>query len=393
MAHVADRVSSTEVLVVGAGLVGAAAAIALAEQGLQVTLVDNKPVEASVEMDGWDQRIYAISPGNRQWLDRLGIWAGVDHDRICDVDRMQVWGDTPQSLLEFDAYDANLLALSHILENHQLQQAMWRRVLQLPITVLAPVQVQVLRFSTGQASLELTDGTRLDAQLIVAADGGHSWVRQQAGLVVTGQAYEQMGVVANFECELPHRNTARQWFREDGVLAWLPMPGKRISIVWSTTRHAELLAMDEASFCQVVADAGAGQLGRLSLLTKPAAFPLNMQTAERIVRPNLVLIGDAAHQVHPLAGQGVNLGFRDAFVLAKTLAARHAHETLGDPMLLRRYERSRKTDMLAMRHTTHGLHELFGHQTSIVRTLRNWGLGFTNRQHWLKQQLIKQATI
>lgn len=393
MAHVADRVSSTQVLVVGAGLVGAAAAIALADQGLQVTLVDSKPVETSADEHGWDQRIYAISPGNRQWLQRLGIWAGMDHDRICDVDRMQVWGDAPRSLLEFDAYDANLPALSHILESRQLQQAMWHRISELDIKVMAPVQVQALRFSMGKASLELVDGMRLDAQLVVAADGGHSWVRQQAGLAVTGQAYEQKAVVANFECELPHRNTARQWFREDGVLAWLPMPGKRISIVWSTTRHAELLVLDEAGFCQTVADAGGGQLGRLTLLTQPVTFPLNMQTTEHIVRPNLVLIGDAAHQVHPLAGQGVNLGFRDAVALAKTLAARHAHEALGDPMLLRRYERSRKTDMLAMRHTTHGLHELFGHQTPIVRTLRNWGLGFTNRQHWLKQQLIKQATI
>lgn len=393
MAHAANKVERTEVLVVGAGLVGAAAAIALADQGLQVTLVDSKPVAAPVDMHGWDQRIYAISPGNRQWLERLGIWAVLQHDRICDVNRMQVWGDMPQSLLEFDAYDANLPALSYILEGRQLQQAMWQRLQQFDVKVMAPVQAQALRFSAGQASLELVDGTRLDTPLVVAADGAHSWIRQQAGLAVTGRAYAQKGVVANFDCELPHRDTARQWFREDGVLAWLPMPGKRISIVWSTTRHAELLAMDETRFCQTVADAGGGQLGRLTLVTQPAAFPLNLQTAEHIVRPNLVLIGDAAHQVHPLAGQGVNLGFRDAIALAKTLAARHAHESLGEPMLLRRYERSRKTDMLAMRHTTHGLHELFGHPTPIVRTLRNWGLGFTNRQHWLKQQLIKQATI
>lgn len=393
MAHVADRANSTEVLVVGAGLVGTAAAIALADQGLQVTLVDSKPVEAPVDMHGWDQRIYAISPGNRQWLERLGIWAGLECDRVCDVNRMQVWGDDARSLLEFDAYDASVPALSHILESRQLQQAMCSRMQQLDINVMAPVQVQALRFSAGQASLELADGTRLDAQLIVAADGAHSWVRQQAGLAVTGEAYAQKGVVANFECELPHRNIARQWFREDGVLAWLPMPGKRISIVWSTTRHAELLALNEASLCQTVADAGAGQLGRLTLLTQPAAFPLNMQTAEHIVRPNLVLIGDAAHQVHPLAGQGVNLGFRDVIALASMLAARHVHEAIGDPMLLRRYERSRKADMLAMRHTTHGLHELFGQQAPVVRTLRNWGLGFTNRQHWLKQQLIKQAII
>lgn len=378
---------------VGAGLVGTAAAIALADQGLQVTLVDSKPVEMPADKHGWDQRIYAISPGNRRWLEHIGIWAGLEHGRICNVDRMQVWGDDARSLLEFDAYDASVPALSYILESRQLQQAMYQRLLQLNIKVKAPVPPQASRFFAGQTSLELVDGTRLDTQLIVAADGAHSWIRQQAGLAITGQAYEQKGVVANFECELPHRNTARQWFREDGVLAWLPMPGKRISIVWSTTRHGELLAMDETSFCQTVADAGCSQLGRLTLLTQPAAFPLNRQTAEHIVRPNLVLIGDAAHQVHPLAGQGVNLGFRDAIALANTLAARHAHEALGDPMLLRRYERSRKTDMLAMRHTTHGLHELFGRQTPIVRALRNWGLGFTNRQHWLKQQLIKQAII
>lgn len=382
---------NAEVLVVGAGLVGAATAIALTRQGLQVTLIDSKP-EPELETAGWDQRIYAISPGSKQWLESLGIWPGMDASRICNVERMQVWGDG-DSVLEFDAYDANLPSLSFILEGRQLQDAMWRRICELGIKVIAPVNADQLRFQADHGSVKLLDGTLLHAPLIVAADGANSWVRQQAGLYVSAHPYDDKGVVANFECELAHEQVARQWFREDGVLAWLPLPGKRISIVWSTQRHEELLSMDDAALCETIAAAGHQQLGQLNLITKAAAFPLNMQSVDNVVRPSLALVGDAAHQVHPLAGQGVNLGFRDVIVLADTLAKRHKNETLGDILLLRRYERARKSDTLAMRHTTHGLHELFAHQAPAVKTLRNLGLSITNRQNWLKKQLVKYAII
>lgn len=389
MALVAELASSTEVLVVGAGLVGASTAIALAMQGLHVTLVDSQP-EPAMESNGWDQRIYAISPGSKQWLESLGVWDVMDATRVADVQRMQVWGDGG-ALLEFDAYEANLPSLSSILEGRQLQHAMWRRIHELHIPVMAPVHIRKLHFSNESVHLELNDGKAISSPLVVAADGAHSWIREQAGLSVSAYPYEDQGVVANFDCEFAHQHVARQWFREDGILAWLPLPGKRISIVWSTRRSEELLSMDTERFCEAVAEAGKRQLGAMELITKPASFPLNKQSVDRLVRPHLALVGDAAHQVHPLAGQGVNLGFRDVITLARTLAARHPNESIGDMTLLRRYERSRRSDILAMQHTTHGLHELFARPAPMLRTLRNWGLELTNRQQWLKQQLIKQA--
>lgn len=389
-----------EVVIVGAGLVGIAAAVALAKRGLRVALVDSRTDETATSPPSatdWDQRIYAITPGNKQWLEALDVWPRLDGGRVCSVDRMQVWGDNAHAVLMFDAYDASLPSLSFILEGRQLEQALWSRARTLGIEVLAGGKVTGLSLPGGpyarSSRLMLADGRTIETSLIVAADGGHSTVRQLAGLTSTRHAYEDNGVVANFECELAHGQVARQWFRDDGVLAWLPLPGQRISMVWSTPRHAELLAMDDATFCSTVAAAGAQTLGELRLISRPASFPLSLQSPVRLVLPGLVLIGDAAHQVHPLAGQGVNLGFRDVIELTTTLVERHANESLGDLLVLRRYERARKTDILAMRHVTHGLHELFAHPQPMLRRLRNLGLGLTDRHAWLKRQLIKHATI
>lgn len=391
MAHVAEAMQA-QIVVVGAGLVGAAAALALTQNGLHVMLVDGQPTASGPTPTEWDQRIYAITPGNQRWLDSLGIWQRMDSDRICKVERMQVWGDDSRSSLTFDAYEASLPSLGFILEARQLEQALRLRLQELGVAMLPDSKVEALSFGGEQPELVLAGGQTLKAPLIVAADGGNSLVRQYAGLTSMRHAYDELGVVANFTCALPHGRIALQWFREDGVLAWLPLPGNRISMVWSTRRHEELLSMDEASLCQTVAAAGANVLGDLRLIGSPAAFPLNLQSTDRLVMPGLVLTGDAAHQVHPLAGQGVNLGFRDVIQLANTLAERRPQEALGDLMLLRRYERSRKIDLVAMRHITHGLHELFGQPQPLIRRIRNLGLDFTNRQGWLKKQLIKHAT-
>lgn len=390
-----DRVAEalhTEVAIVGGGLVGTAAAISLALQGLQVMLIDSPSVTANPQAPDWDARIYAITPGNQRWLEALEVWQGLDANRICSVDRMQVCGDDQRSMLTFDAYEASLPSLSFILENRQLQEALWSRAKELDISFIES-QVEGLSSSETGTRLELNGGGSIDAQLVIAADGGQSTVRRLAGLPVSKQGYEDLGVVANFACGRDHGRIARQWFRRDGVLAWLPLSGKHISIVWSTERSAELLAMDEAAFCQTVTEAGGYALGELRLMGKPMAFPLNMLVSDRLVQPGLVLIGDAAHQVHPLAGQGVNLGFRDVICLADTLSSRRNNESLGEMQLLRRYERARKADLLAMRHITHGLHELFRQQHPLLKRLRNLGLDLTNRQGWLKKQLIKHATI
>jgi 2-polyprenylphenol 6-hydroxylase len=261
----------------------------------------------------------------------------------------------------------------------------------LDVHVEASAQVESLMVGEESASISLKNGAVLNAKLVIGADGGNSWVRRQSGVSVKIHEYQEMGVVANFETELPHGNIARQWFTENGVLAWLPLPENRISIVWSTDNAAELMKLSPEELANKVSEAGGHALGILRIISKTAAFKLVKQTANRLISPRVVLVGDAAHQIHALAGQGVNLGFRDVIALSETLKQSRQYEDIGDSYLLRRYERARQADILALGSVTHGLHGLFEHQSPMVKKIRNLGLGLTGQQQVLKNYLIRQA--
>ncbi|MFA6178295.1 MAG: UbiH/UbiF family hydroxylase [Candidatus Methylopumilus sp.] len=385
-----------DIMVVGGGLVGAATAVALAQQGHQVALVDRSAPDfssVSASTYTWDSRIYAISPGNVQWLDSLGVWSKLNQARICPIEDMEVWGDANSQPLTFASYEANVTSLGYILESNQLQQALWSRMQDVGVHVKIHDDCNGLTIDAEKASLRFSDGTYISAKLVVAADGGNSWVRAQAGIASKLYTYPQMGVVANFEAELSHGQLARQWFHEDGVLAWLPLPGNRISMVWSTPGAHGLLELSPQALADKVAEAGGHTLGKMRTITNATAYPLVKQTAHRIVQARLVLVGDAAHRVHPLAGQGVNLGFRDVIALEKTLSHRNRYQEIGDLVLLRQYERARKTDMLALSAVTHGLQQLFDSKQPMLKKLRNLGLALTEHQPGLKRRLIKQAII
>lgn len=382
-----------DVIIVGAGLVGAACALALKDSGLRVALVEGRAPALLPQDDSWDSRIYAISPASVDFLDALGIWPVLPAARVQPVEAMHIIGDDGVAALDFSAYETGVAELAYIVESRLMQAALWQALQQAPdITLVCPAESTGLEFAGDHATLSLADGRTLSARLIVGADGARSWVRNQAGITAQDKDYHQSGVVANFAITQPHQGIARQWFRADGILAYLPLPGNRMSIVWSThTDHAQaLLAQEPEAFCAAVAQAGQMPLGELTLLTPPAAFPLHLIEVERLVAPRAALIGDAAHQVHPLAGQGVNLGFGDARMLAETLKTRGPREC-GDPLLLRRYERARKEEILAMRSVTDGLKELFGTSNAAVGAIRNLGLSLTNRTGWLKQRLIRHA--
>jgi ubiquinone biosynthesis UbiH/UbiF/VisC/COQ6 family hydroxylase len=202
-----------------------------------------------------------------------------------------------------------------------------------------------------------------------------------------------MGLVANFECTRPHHGTARQWFRDDGVLAWLPLPGNRISMVWSTPDdHAkELLALPADELCARVSAAGGHELGKLKLLSPAAAFPLRLMRVPRTIAPRLALIGDAAHGIHPLSGHGINLGYQDAKVLADLLTSASEWQDIGDERLLRRYQRARREETLLMQTTTHTLRRLFRENLPGLKQLRNIGMNLTNALPVLKNQLVRYA--
>jgi ubiquinone biosynthesis UbiH/UbiF/VisC/COQ6 family hydroxylase len=292
------------------------------------------------------------------------------------------------------AYDAGLRELAWIVEGRALQNALWTALRSSPrVELLCPAKCGALALDTDAARLTLDDGRTLAARLVVGADGSESWVRESVGISSASRNYPQTGVVANFACQNPHHGTAFQWFRADGVLALLPLPGERVSMVWSATqpRAEVLLSASSDALAMEVEAASDHVVGKLEVITAAAAFPLRRQRVARLVRPRLALIGDAAHNVHPLAGQGMNLGFRDARELAAVIERRGPQKDCGDYHLLRRYERARREDIAALELVTDGLEKLFANPAVWLAGLRNTGLSLVDSQPFLKNLLIRHA--
>jgi len=379
-----------QVVIVGAGLVGAAAALALARQGLQVALVERQPPPAPDEV--WDTRIYAISPASQRFLEHIGAWRRLDAGRIQPVYRMDVAGDT-SGAIRLDAYEAGVSHLATIVESGRLQDALWQ-ALQADgeVALHCPAAIQSIARDGASTRLTLADGKVLETELLVGADGAASRIREWAGLASTLTPYGQSGVVGNFECERPHRGTAFQWFFDSDILALLPLPGNRVSMVWSTrTEHADaLVGLDGATLAERVQAAGHDRLGALRLLTPAAAFPLRLIRVAAVVAAGVALIGDAAHGVHPLSGQGVNLGFGDAEALAAVLARhRQTRSSCGDIRVLQHYARERAEPVRRMQALTHGLHHLFADERA--GWLRNAGMRIVDHLPPVKAALVREA--
>ena len=392
-----------EVMVVGAGLVGLSAALALHQLGFEVVLVDEHvPLAEQDERCDWDQRIYAISPHNVSWLKSLGAWQHLDKQRVTPVQAMQIWGDTTQTPLMLDADVINVDAMAFIIEERALMRALLHQAQQQGLRTIFGVKPTSVDISPIQAQLTLDSGQVIQSDLLLAADGTNSWVRQQANITFTQKDYQQTAIVANFGTEKPHDQIARQWFRQErlsqradahaGILAWLPLSENKISIVWSVpTAYAQLLMqLDNTAFAHEVMQAGNATLGEMTLLGERAAFPLVLKQAEALTQGALALVGDAAHRIHPMAGQGVNLGFRDVIDLADILRHKRSYQNVNDPSLLKQYARARKADVFSMVSLTSGLYHLFESQNAVVQKLRNWGLMTTNHSI-IRKLLVRNA--
>jgi ubiquinone biosynthesis UbiH/UbiF/VisC/COQ6 family hydroxylase len=378
-----------DVVIIGGGLPGASLAAALAESGLRLALVERKPPPSPGP--DWDSRVYSLTPASIAFLDRIGAWRRLDAGRVTPIYDMRVFGDDRSSRLDFSAYESGVPQLAATVESGRLHAALWQDLeRQRNLSLLCPAAPVELSRRDDRVEIGLEDGNGVTAKLAVGADGAESWVRRAAGFGASGGSYAQLGVVANFACARAHRNIAYQWFRRDGVLAYLPLPDRRVSMVWSMREaHArELLALAPAALCARVGEAGDQALGALEPLTPPAAFPLSRMFADRIAQGRVALIGDAAHVVHPLAGQGVNLGLGDAHSLADLLRDAPDPE---DRLLLRRYERARAEDILALRWVTDGLFRMFGADHRIVAKIRNFGLNLTNSSAVIKTLLARRA--
>ena len=385
---------SFDVVIVGGGLAGLSLACALRDTRLKIALVERRAPTPSA---GWDSRIYAISPANAVFLQKIGAWKHLNAERIAPIHAMKILGDGGAQL-DFSAYESGLSELGWILESSLMACELWECVKrQGNLTLLCPALPSTLAIGAHEAVLTLNDGQTLTTKLLVGADGRDSWVREAAGLKAINTPYGEMGVVANFECERPHRGIARQWFRDDGVLAWLPLAGdataNRFSMVWSTPdAHAdEVLALSAEALCDRVAAAGNNELGHLELLTQAAAFPLRLMRVPETVAQRLVLIGDAAHGIHPLSGHGINLGYQDAKVLADLLVATPEWQDIGSERLLRRYQRARREEILLMQYTTDTIRRIFRERLPGLKPLRNFGMNLTNALPVLKNLLVRYA--
>jgi 2-octaprenylphenol hydroxylase len=375
-----------ELVVVGGGPVGAS--LARAARGLSVALVAHEQ-RVPVTRDAFDARVYALSPGNVAFLQELGAWQAMPQARLVPVHTMRVYGDDASSL-EFDAYGAGVPELAWIVEDALLQDALWSG---LEVELFAPAQCEVLKVEPEKVFLQLRDRSHISAKLIVGADGASSFVRAQAGIAATDRDYGQSAVVANFRCEKPHANIAWQWFQRGAVLALLPLAGEHVSMVWSlpTPEAKRISGLESEALCREVQAAARGALGELALVTPPRSYALRRLAAERLVAPRVALAGDAGHVIHPLAGQGLNLGLQDARALAAVLASREPFRDPGELRLLRRYERARAEPILAMDTMVDSLFRLFGAESRLAARLRNAGLNLTDRLPVVKNMLMRQA--
>jgi len=390
-----QKTPDAEVIIVGGGLTGSTLAGLLAARGIRCLIVEERPQDSSGKRN--DQRALAITLASAHILRAARAWNYLPQDSIGFFRRMQVWDENGDGDIEFDSAELCETTLGYIIAQGALEVAVARGNGEFPeIERLQPAVPAALKIEGELASLVLEDGKPLTARLIVGADGGRSRVRALAGIACPAYDYHQLAVACVVETETAHDSIARQRFLTEGPLAFLPMAGPHTSgIVWSTNPHqaGELLNMDESEFNQALAEAFAYRLGAVLRSGPRAGFPLQHAHAERYCLPRLALAGDAAHIVHPLAGQGANLGLLDAAALAEIItAARQDRRDIGALGVLRRYERWRRGENLLMLRTLQAFKALFESKMPVVRTLRNAGLDLVDMMTPVKNLVMRRAS-
>jgi 2-polyprenylphenol 6-hydroxylase len=393
-----------DVVVAGAGMVGAAFAALLAttEHGknIRIAVLEARPFEMPDLSESFDPRVVALTALSRKLLEDAGAWEQIAARRVCPYQRMEVWEADGTGHIEFDCAEVRQPSLGHIVENALVVEALWQRLEALEnVTLLCPATVVDLERQSEGVAISLADGSVINTKLLAAADGAQSKVRELCGLQLRQWEYGHHAIVTTVTTEKNHDFTARQRFLPEGPLAFLPLQTEagdchQCSIVWSQQAEvAELLmTLDDDAFCEALTRAGENCLGNVVAVDKRYKIPLKQRHAVDYVVPGVALMGDAAHTIHPLAGQGVNLGFQDVIVLVEEVGRAVSRGlSPGDMWALGRYQRRRKPHNLGTMAVMEGFKRLFEKQPLPVRLLRNGGMNTVNRLGPIKNLMVRQA--
>ncbi len=400
-----ERNSQYDVIVVGAGMVGAATACLLAKDSqkyksgpLKIALIESRE-SPQFNPQQFDPRVAAVTEKSRQLLERCGVWDAVAAKRVSSYGAMEVWDAEGTGRIKFDCHDIHQPSLGHIVENSALVEALMAEIADLEnVDLYCPAAITEYQNTEDRLNIVLDDGTHLSGNLLLAADGANSAIREHFEFETVEWDYGHVAIVTTIKTEQPNQRTAWQRFMPSGPLALLPLDNSgdlhHCSIVWSqdTAEAERLMSLDDEQFCSALSRASEHCLGDVHEVEKRFAIPLRQRHAKDYVIPRVALIGDAAHSIHPLAGQGVNLGFADIEVLAEEIARGANREIdLGDLSVLKRYQRRRKPENLATMAAMEGFKRLFAAQPPAVRLLRNMGMSTLNELTPVKNQLIKIA--
>ncbi|MGR6872090.1 UbiH/UbiF/VisC/COQ6 family ubiquinone biosynthesis hydroxylase [Pseudomonas sp. HK3] len=392
-----------DVIIIGGGLVGAALACALKDAPISIALVEAQAAPSlnlnALSLDDADLRVSALNRASELFLTRLGVWQALPQKRLSAYDKMRVWDGEGTGHIQFTANELAETHLGHIVENSVTNVALMAALSQQTnVQVFNPAKVESIESLSAEQTgylLQLDSGQLLQSSMVVAADGARSWVREWAQFDMREWDYEHHALVCTVEVDTPHDACAWQRFTEDGVLAFLPLAQPNLcSIVWSCTqRHAQqLLELSDTEFLAQLTRAFEGTLGDVKACGKRVAIPLRQRHAKQYVKNGIVLVGDAAHSIHPLAGQGVNLGFMDAYVLADEIKQGIARGlSASHPQVLARFERRRMPENLSMMATMEAFKRFFAIKTPAIRWLRNWGMSKLNRVDFIKNHIVQQA--
>ncbi|WP_163557681.1 UbiH/UbiF/VisC/COQ6 family ubiquinone biosynthesis hydroxylase [Halomonas sp. NO4] len=387
--------ATQDAIIIGGGMVGAAVATALGQAGMTVTLVEGGAPPAPIAEDApFDLRVSSLNLASQRLLDDVGAWSHIPAARRCPFRQIEAWDERERHTTHFAAADLGLEAFGHFVENRVIRHALWQRLAALPqVTTLCQASPVALVTGGHQALVELDDGRLLAGRLVVGADGANSRVRELAGITTHDHDYHQRALIVNVRTRLPQQDTSWQRFTPEGPQAMLPLPGPYASLVWygppEATRERE--ALDDDALRAAIERDFPARLGGIEAVLGRASFPLRRRHAERYTRPRLALVGDAAHVIHPLAGQGLNLGLQDAAELSERVIAAHAAgEDPGNRRPLAGYARARRPRNLAMIAAMESFHHLFT-GAAPLRQAGAAGLAVAERLGPAKQRVMRYA--